>query len=134
MLLVLGIPLDEPVWTSGDDPVDLGPQAVAAVSDVWHRGRTYDLVLCCDRLLLVLAAGRGPDVAASASPSPPTSRTPIMYIMSIHSWERPLRLAPTLGHALRDCSALPHCFSSRTHRSSTDDGSLGTGIRTPVGA
>lgn len=57
----LATPLDDPVWLAGDDPADVGPRAIAALADVWHGGRLHDLVLCDDRLALLLVAGRGVD-------------------------------------------------------------------------
>lgn len=54
--------LDDPVWLAGDDPAEVAPRPVAALADIWHGGRLYDLVLCEDRLTLLLVAGRGVDV------------------------------------------------------------------------
>lgn len=53
------ISLTEPVWVSGDERPDVGPVVLATLSDVWHHGRRYDLIMCEDRLVFLLA-GRHP--------------------------------------------------------------------------
>ena len=58
----LGIPAEDPVWLAGDEPADVGPEPVAALADIWHRGRLYDLVVCRDQLVLLLTAGPGLDL------------------------------------------------------------------------
>lgn len=56
------ISLTDPVWVSGDERPDVGPAVLAAMTDVWHRGRLYDLVVCEDRLVFVRSQGRGLDM------------------------------------------------------------------------
>lgn len=53
-----GIVPTDPVWLAGDDRPDVGPVVLAAMTEVWHRGRLYDLVVCEDRLVFLPSGGR----------------------------------------------------------------------------